>query len=312
MKRHEQWESRMLATIHLETRAGKSIPVIKGQAAPFGSLSEDLGGFRERIEKGAFDKSVRGLRRDVAALREHNPELLLGRQSAGTLKMREDSNGLQIEIDPPNDEVGRSAVSSIRRGDLTSMSFGFVARDFQWLRENGQDVRVLKDVELFDVSVVTFPAFPDTSVAARSLRSWNGGNHFGGNDGGYAYRKREMEILFGSSGSSTRGDAGYAYRNRELEIMEAAWRPAAIRDSDFPGVLRSLQARADAYDRRASMARLVRFARPTEYPFGHHSRSDRLALLRWASYFDYDLDRIVSDFGYWQTAQRRFLEQTHR
>ena len=312
MKPHDQWESRMLATIHLETRAGKSMPVIRGQAAPFGSLSEDLGGFRERIEKGAFDKSVRGLRRDVAALREHNPELLLGRQSAGTLKMREDSSGLQIKIDPPNDEVGRSTVSSIRRGDLTSMSFGFVARDFAWVREMGADVRVLKDVELFDVSVVTFPAFPDTSVAARSLKSWNGGTHFRGSDDGYAYRQRKIEIMGGDSGSSMRGDAGYAYRRRELEAMGSGSRPGAVGDSDFPGVLRSLQRFSDEYDRRASMARLVRFARPTEYPFGHHIRSDRLALLRWASYRGLDLDRIVSDFGYWQTAQRRFLEQTHR
>ena len=119
-------------------------------------------------------------RRDVAALREHNPELLLGRQSGGTLRMKETSDGLQIEIDPPDDQVGRSAVSSVWRGDLTSMSFGFVARDFTWVRERGGDIRVLKDVELFDVSVVTFPAFPDTSVATRSLEVWSRSVEFSG------------------------------------------------------------------------------------------------------------------------------------
>ncbi len=60
------------------------------------------------------------------------------------------------------------------------------------------------------------------------------------------------------------------------------------------------------------MARLVRFARAPEYPFGHHIRSDRLALLRWAGYRDYDLDRIVSDFTYGQRVKRLFLEQTGR
>ena len=180
MKRHEQWESRMLATIHLETRAGKSIPVIKGQAAPFGSLSEERRGVRDRIEKGAYRASINGERRDVAALREHNPELLLGRQSAGTLRMKETSDGLQVEILPPDDRNGRSAVTSIERGDLRHRSCGYVVKDFELVREDGQDIRVLKDVELFDVSLVAFPAYQDTSVDTRSLEVWSRSVEFSG------------------------------------------------------------------------------------------------------------------------------------
>ena len=180
MKPHPSWEAGDFTGIHLERRSDGGLPIIKGQAAPFGSLSEERRGVRDRIEKGAYRASINGERRDVAALREHNPELLLGRQSAGTLRMKETSDGLQVEILPPYDRNGRSAVTSIERGDLRHMSCGYVVKDFELVREDGQDIRVLKDVELFDVSLVAFPAYQDTSVEIRSLEVWGRSVEFSG------------------------------------------------------------------------------------------------------------------------------------
>lgn len=167
----EGYEQRAFAEFRVHEEDGQA-PTLEGIAAPFGKLSEDLGGFRERIKPGSFRASIKGERRDVAAMREHNPELLLGRQSAGTLVMREKKEGLSVIITPPDTELGRSTVEAVRRGDLRSMSFGFVALDSKWERVGGEDVRVLGDVDLFDVSVVTFPAYPDTRVAQRSLLAW--------------------------------------------------------------------------------------------------------------------------------------------
>ena len=167
----ENYERRILAEFRVHDEGGK-FPALEGIAAPFGKLSEDLGGFRERIEPGAFSASIRGERRDVAALREHNPELLLGRQSAGTLEMRETAEGLHVRIYPPDTELGRSTVESVRRGDLKKMSFAFKTENDRWERVKGQDIRVLVDLDTFDVSAVAFPAYPDTVVAQRSLLAW--------------------------------------------------------------------------------------------------------------------------------------------
>ena len=177
---HPSSEVGYFTGIHLERRSDGGLPIIKGQAAPFGSLSEERGGVRDRIRKGAFRASIKGERRDVAALREHNPELLLGRLSAGTLRMRENLAGLQVEILPPDDNTGRSAVKSIERGDLRHMSFGYVVKDFERVRENGNNIRELIDLEMFDVSIVAFPAFADTSVATRSLEVWSRSVEFSG------------------------------------------------------------------------------------------------------------------------------------
>ncbi len=213
MNSESNYETRNFGRLQLEARAGKSLPAIKGIAAPFGKLSEDLGGFRERVFPGAFRASIRGERRDVAAMREHNPERLLGRQSSGTLKFRETREGLQVSISPPNTEFGRQTVEEIRRGDLHSMSIGFVAVNVSWAREGGQDIRELRDVDLFDVSVVAFPAYPDTAVAVRSLESWRGNKNA---DLEYEYRKREIDMPVTESGRSL--ELAYQNRLREIEM----------------------------------------------------------------------------------------------
>lgn len=136
-----------------------------GYAAMFDALSENLGGFRERIEPGAFASALAG---DVRALWQHDPAHVLGRTRAGTLTLVEDARGLWTETILPEAQWARDAAESIRRGDVSAMSFGFrVIRD-TWDGEGADVVRTLREVELFDVSPVTFPAYPQTSVQVRA------------------------------------------------------------------------------------------------------------------------------------------------
>lgn len=147
-------------------------PKIRGHAAVFNSLSEDLGGFREQISPGAFGDAIG--RDDIRALFNHNPDFVLGRNKSGTLRLSEDRTGLAVEIDPPDTQVARDLAVSIERGDINQMSFGFrVDRDGQEFEDReGQIIRTLTRVALFDVSPVTYPAYPATDVAVRSMDAW--------------------------------------------------------------------------------------------------------------------------------------------
>jgi HK97 family phage prohead protease len=161
-----------LETIRIEKREDGR-PRLVGHAAVFNQLSEDLGGFREQILPGAFIEAIE--KDDIRALWNHNPDHVLGRKAAGTLTLAEDVRGLAIEILPPDTQVGRDLVTLLERGDVNQMSFGFSVRPGgqDWAKDdNGQVVRTLKRVRLFDVSPVTFPAFPQTDIAVRELRAW--------------------------------------------------------------------------------------------------------------------------------------------
>jgi len=155
--------------IQIETREDGKVK-IAGYAAKFGKISEDLGGFREKIAHGAFKKALKTS--DPRALFNHNRDFVLGRQSAGTLAVKEDKEGLYIEIDPPDTTFARDLMVSIRRGDITQQSFGFTVAKDSWedLEKGSMPLRTLEEIgELFDVSPVTYPAYPDTEVALRSL-----------------------------------------------------------------------------------------------------------------------------------------------
>lgn len=146
---------------------------IVGHAAVFDTLSEDLGFFREKIDKGAFADSIK--EDDVRALFNHDPNVVLGRNKADTLRLKEDGDGLAIEIDPPDTQAANDVLTSIKRGDISQMSFGFQTLIDEW-DESDQDnpIRTLKRVKLFDVSPVTFAAYPatDVAVARRSFEGW--------------------------------------------------------------------------------------------------------------------------------------------
>lgn len=150
------------------------IGTLRGHAAVFGVMSEEICGFREIVEPGAFRQSIG--RDDVRALFNHDPSSVLGRNKAGTLRLTEDRVGLAMEVDLPDTTVGRDLRVSVERGDVTQMSFGFRVIEDIWERktEDGveQEVRRLRQVQLFDVSPATFPAYPQTDLALRSLEAW--------------------------------------------------------------------------------------------------------------------------------------------
>jgi HK97 family phage prohead protease len=156
----------------LETRAGEgeSGPVIEGYAAVFDTLSVDLGGWRERIAPGAFKRTIG--ESDVRALWDHDAKYVLGRNRAGTLALEEDARGLRIQAQPPATQWASDLMTMMKRGDVNQMSFGFYVRQDEWIEEPDFGlVRVLRDVDLFDVSIVTYPAYAATSAEARARAS---------------------------------------------------------------------------------------------------------------------------------------------
>lgn len=147
-----------------------SCPIIEGHAAVFNQWSENLGGifpFKEKVIPGAFRDSINV--DDVRALFNHDPNYVLGRNKAGTLELKETQKGLLVRVTPPDTQWARDLTVSIDRGDISQMSFGFLVEDDKWGTEEGMDVRELHKVKLFDVSPVTFPAYPQTSVGVRSM-----------------------------------------------------------------------------------------------------------------------------------------------
>jgi HK97 family phage prohead protease len=161
---------------------------IEGYAAVFNQWSEILGMFKERIRAGAFKKTIKEA--DVRALFNHDPNYVLGRKKAGNLDLAEDSQGLHFRVKPPNGNWAKDLLESIQRGDIDQASFGFgVVRD-EWDRQKDPAERELLEVKLYDVSVVTFPAYPQTSVAARAHLG-----SFGGSPVPVAMiRRRQLEI----------------------------------------------------------------------------------------------------------------------
>lgn len=147
-----------------------SIGVLAGYAAVFNSRSENLGGFFEEIAPGAFDGV---LENDVRALIDHDSGRVLGRSSAGTLRMSVDATGLKYEVDLPDTQEARDLLTLIKRGDVRESSFGFTVahRGDDWAEnEDGQIIRTIHKVQrLYDVSPVAFPAYPAATVAMRSL-----------------------------------------------------------------------------------------------------------------------------------------------
>lgn len=142
---------------------------LKGRAAVFNSLSQDLGGFKEKIDHGAFTNTLKSA--DIRALWNHDPSYILGRTKNRTLSLEEDAYGLNVEILPPDTQWARDFTESINRGDVTQMSFGFKVISDRWEKKEDKNIRILEEIELYDVSPVTFPAYLETNIEARS--SWS-------------------------------------------------------------------------------------------------------------------------------------------
>jgi HK97 family phage prohead protease len=147
-----------------------STPKISGYAAKFGLRSSNLGGFQEIIDPHAFDACL-DTNPDIVGLLNHSADFVLGRTSSGTMRVAADETGLKYEIDPPDTQVARDLIVSMKRNDIRSSSFGMYVQkdDWQFDSANNIAVRTILQASVFDCSVVTFPAYPDANSQVRSL-----------------------------------------------------------------------------------------------------------------------------------------------
>ncbi|MGG5740477.1 HK97 family phage prohead protease [Bacillus cereus group sp. IBL03679] len=138
--------------------------MITGYAAVFNSKTSIGGWFDEVIEPGAFARSL-SENADIRALFNHNWDNVLGRTKSGTLRLEEDERGLKFEIELPNTSTGRDLVESMDRGDINQCSFGFWITEETWDYNVEPALRTINEVELYEISVVSIPAYDDTEVS---------------------------------------------------------------------------------------------------------------------------------------------------
>ena len=166
----ETRERRTVRTIpfeRFETRDADNNPIIEGYFAVFNSNYELWDGASESIAPGAFDNTISG---DIRALINHDSTLVLGRTTAGTLELKVDNRGLwgRIKINP-NDQDAMNLHARVERGDVSQCSFGFfIVSEETDFRADGSVHWTLTEVDLFEVSCCTFPAYEETSISARA------------------------------------------------------------------------------------------------------------------------------------------------
>ncbi|MET3602041.1 HK97 family phage prohead protease [Martelella mangrovi] len=152
-----------------EIRADGDTKTAVGYAALFNS-DADIGGlFVERIAPGAFTDTLKN--NDVRALIDHDPGRVIGRTSAGTLRLTEDDKGLRVEVDLPETTDGRDLAVLLERGDISGMSFGFHVVKQEWDETAEPWKRTIIAADLMEVSAVAFPAYDDTQLAMRDLEA---------------------------------------------------------------------------------------------------------------------------------------------
>lgn len=168
-------ERRLVPFTEFQVReAGEgAAPELVGYASVFNSesvISDWFSDWREEVSPGAFKKTIR--EGDIRALFNHDPNIVLGRNKAGTLELREDEHGLHTVIRPPDNEWGRPVMDAVRRGDVSGMSITFqvIKQQMEYPPKGteGMPKRTIKEARLMDVSPVTFPAFEQTEIAARA------------------------------------------------------------------------------------------------------------------------------------------------
>ncbi len=149
-----------------DTREENDVLYIEGYFSVFNTNYDLWPGASESVAPGAFSKTLGG---DIRALIDHETRLVLGRNKAGTLELKEDSHGLwgRISINR-NDQDAMNLYERVKRRDVDQCSFGFeIIKEDTEIRENGSVHWTIREVKLYEVSVVTFPAYEETSVSAR-------------------------------------------------------------------------------------------------------------------------------------------------
>jgi uncharacterized protein len=162
------YQVRSFALAEVRATEDNGQPIIEGYAAVFDTetdIQDWAGTYKESIARGAFKNSIK-TKADVRALVNHDPNYILGRTKADTLQLQEDATGLHVRIQPPRTQWANDLMESMRRGDLDQMSFGFEAIKANWNEDHSK--REIKEALLWDVSVVTFPAYPQTEASVRS------------------------------------------------------------------------------------------------------------------------------------------------
>jgi uncharacterized protein len=149
----------------LEVREENGERVIEGYAAKYG-VEANIGPFKETISRGAFDKVLMSQDLDCRALINHDPSLILGRSSAGTLELSSDDVGLKYRVKLGNQQYATDLYESIQRGDISQSSFAFTIKDQTW-SEDRSTRSVDQVASLLDVSPVCYPAFKEATVVAR-------------------------------------------------------------------------------------------------------------------------------------------------
>lgn len=213
-----------LDNLQFRTGDGEGSNSLEGHAAVFGKKSEDMGGWREIIEEGFFGDVLND---DVRALFNHDPNFILGRNKAKTLEIKEDKTGLFSKISLPNTTYANDLKVSIERGDVTQMSFAFridykkgeswevdgetvsaeSAFAAMWDKKKHDIVRhLVKAKRLFDVSPVTYPAYPQTDVSSRAIKFKPTGD------------KPEVSDVLGNPGPTQRADESLELTKRKIDI----------------------------------------------------------------------------------------------
>jgi HK97 family phage prohead protease len=164
---------RRFTSVPVEIRAGSGAEkrTIGGYAAKFTpAISQNLGGFKEQIAPGAFNRSASQAWPDVQARYNHEDSMLLGTTSGGSLRLAVNETGLQYEVDMLDDAISERIYKLVQRGDVRQSSFAFVSDVDEWSTDDtGFPLRTLQQVRLIDVAPVNAPAYLDTSAAVRSL-----------------------------------------------------------------------------------------------------------------------------------------------
>ncbi len=150
-------------------KSDDGVTTIEGYAAVFNKLSDDLGGFKEKIKRGFFSDVMDN---DVRALFNHDSNWVMGRTTNNTLTLTEDNKGLGVSFIPPNTTQARDVITLVERGDIDQMSFQWITAEDKWDESDMDNIvrTLVKAKELLDVSLVTFPAYPQTTADVRSAR----------------------------------------------------------------------------------------------------------------------------------------------
>jgi uncharacterized protein len=141
---------------------------LSGYAIVFNSRSNNLGNFVEVVNPSAVVDTLRD-NKDVLLLRDHDPKILLGRTSSGTLKINTDNTGVFFRCVLPDTSQANDVATLVERRDLQGCSFSFNCLDDAWAKDaSGQLIRTLKKINISELSIVSIPAYPDTAVSIRS------------------------------------------------------------------------------------------------------------------------------------------------